>query len=251
MQGYRTLVRRELSAYFHSWTGYVIIAAVLFLLGLSFSIVLLQVNGRPMDSLITEDFYRTYFFWLILLTATPVITMRTFALEKHTGTFETLMTAPVNDLQVVMAKFTGAMLFFAVTWLPLLGCLLVVRYFSRDPAVFNAGTVASTCVGIVLLGALYIALGCFASALTRSQVIAMMTALVLGISLWCISYGAMTFLSTQPGWMAQLNGQVGLIEQMHDFARGFVDTRPLVYCLSLAALFLYLTYKVVESRRWK
>ncbi len=250
MQGYWTLVRRELSAYFSSWTGYVIIAAVLFLLGSSFASLLFVLNTQPTDLPITEVFYGTYYFWLILVIATPIITMRSFALEKYSGTFETLMTAPVSDLQVVLAKFTGAMLFFIVTWLPLLGCLLVVRYFSDDPQVMDAGTVVSMYAGIVLLGALFISLGCFASALTRSQIIAAMTSFALGISLLLISFVSLTF-STKTGWEAQIYAQVGMIEQMQDFARGVVDTRPVIYYLSLTALFLFLTYKVVESRRWK
>lgn len=250
MQGYWTLVRRELSAYFYSWTGYVIIAAVLFLLGSSFASLLFVLKDQPTDLPITQVFYGTYYFWLILLMATPVITMRSFALEKYSGTFETLMTAPVSDAQVVLGKFTGAMLFFMVTWLPLVGCMLVVRYFSQDPTILDAGTVASTYLGIVLLGALYIALGCFASALTRSQIIAVMTSFALGISLLLISFVALTF-SSQTGWRAQMYAQVGMLEQMQDFARGVVDTRPLVYYLSLTGLFLFLTYKVVESRRWK
>ncbi|MBN2508481.1 MAG: ABC transporter permease [Verrucomicrobia bacterium] len=250
MGGYWTLVRRELSAYFYSWTGYVIIAAVLFLLGSSFASLLLVLNTRPTDLPITEVFYGTYYFWLILVMAAPVITMRSFALEKYSGTFETLMTAPVSDGQVVLAKFTGAMLFYTVTWLPLLGCWMVVRYFSRDPAVLDAGTLASTYLGILLLGALYVSMGCFASALTRSQIIAAMTSLALGITLLLVSFVALNF-SAETGWKAQMYAQLGMLEQMQDFARGVVDTRPVVYYLSLTALFLYLTCKVVECRRWK
>jgi ABC-2 type transport system permease protein len=250
MQAYWTLVRRELSAYFFSWTGYVIIATVLFLLGYSFVNLLYVLNSRPTDLPVTEVFYSTYYFWLVLLIATPVITMRSFALEKYSGTFETLMTAPVGDLQVVLAKFTGAMLFYVIMWLPLLGCLAIVRYYSQDPGVLEPGTIGATYLGIVLLGALYVALGCFASALTRSQIIAAMISFALGISLFLLSFISLTF-ATQTGWKAQVFAQVGLIEQMQDFARGVVDTRPLVYYLSLTGLFLFLTFKVVESRRWK
>lgn len=250
MQGYWTLVRREWNASFSSWTGYVVIAAVLFLLGISFAILLFDLNGQPTDLPITEVFYSTYFFWLILPVIAPVITMRSFAHEKNAGTFETLMTAPVRDVQVVLAKFTGAMLFFVVTWLPLLVCLWVVRSFSRDPSVLDAGTVASTYLGILLLGALYVALGCFASALTRSQIVAAMTSLALGLTLLLLSWVSLSF-SSKTGWQAQLYAQLGLIEQMQDFARGVVDTRPVVYSLSLTAWFLFLTCKVVESRRWK
>src|SRR5512137_2059552 len=120
MQVFWALVRRELGTQFYSWAGYVIIAGVLFLMGFSFASLLVQLNGEPVDAPVTEVFYSTYYFWLILLTATPVITMRSLALEKYSGTFETLMTTPVGDWQVVLAKYTGAMLFYIIMWVPLL-----------------------------------------------------------------------------------------------------------------------------------
>src|SRR5262245_48268206 len=132
MQVYWTLMRRELGGYFLSLTGYVIIAAAAFLMGLSFVILVLKLQGIPMTVPVTELFYMTQFFWLIMLLGTPVITMRLFALERFSGTFETLMTAPVTDLQVVLAKFTAALAFYMVMWLPLLGCILAVRYFTSD-----------------------------------------------------------------------------------------------------------------------
>ena len=104
-------------------------------------------------------FYITPFFWFILLLSTPVITMRLFALEKFSGTFETLMTAPVSDLQVVLAKFTAACIFYTLMWLPLIGCLFVIRHYTSDPMSFDASTLASTFAGILLLGCLFLSAG--------------------------------------------------------------------------------------------
>src|ERR1051325_7620833 len=172
MQAFFTLVRREVGAHFFSWTGYVVIAAVLFLMGYSFHNLLLALNAEATDRPVTEGFYSTMCFWLILLVAAPVITMRAFSLEKYSGTFETLMTAPVSDLQVVLAKFTGAMIFYLLMWLPLVGYVFIVHHFSNDPAAFDWRSLGTTALGIVLLGGLFMALGCFASSLTRSQIIA-------------------------------------------------------------------------------
>jgi ABC-2 type transport system permease protein len=250
MQAYWTLVRRELEAYFFSWTGYVVIAGVVFLLGMSFANLLQVLNTEATDRPLTELFYATYYFWLIVLVATPIITMRSFALEKFSGTFETLMTTPVSDLQVVLAKFTGAQLFYSLMWLPLLGCLFIVRYHSQEPSMLEAGTLATTYLGIFLLGGVFVAMGCFSSALSRSQIIAAMISLAGGISLFLISFLSLAF-SSQAGWRADLLAHVGLIEHMQDFARGVVDTRPLILYVSLTAFFLFLTLKVLESRRWK
>jgi ABC-2 type transport system permease protein len=250
MRAWWTLVRRELGAYFISWTGYVVIGVVVFLFGLCFALLLQALNGEKTEQPIMELFYNTYYFWLILLLASPVITMRSFAHEKFSGTFETLMTTPVSDLQVVLAKFTGAMVFYLLTWTPLIACIFVVRHFSNDPGALDLGTLASTFLGITLLGGLYTSLGCFASSLTRSQIIAAMFSFALGISLFLLSFISYA-MAGATGWTAQVFAHLSLIEHMRDFSRGVVDVRPLVFYLSLTGLFLFLTLKAVESRRWK
>ena len=249
MRTYLTLTRRELGGFFLSITGYVIIAAVAFLLGLSFVVLVVRLGGDPTVMPVTELFYQTPFFWLVLLLAAPVITMRLFALEKFSGTFETLMTTPVTDVQVVAAKFTAALVFYLVAWLPLLACILAIRYYTHDPAAFDPGTIGSTFLGILLLGCLFIALGCFASALTRSQMAAAMISLVFGVGLFLLNFLADRLPAGD--WKSQALSRFGLLDQMHDFARGIVDTRFIVFYLSLAFFFLFLTLRVVESRRWK
>lgn len=250
MQAYWTLIRRELGSHFCSWTGYIVIACVVFLLGLSFNNLIVVMNSEPTDQPLTEVFYGTFYFWVIVLFAAPVITMRSFAHEKYSGTFETLMTTPVSDLQVVLAKFSGAMIFYVLMWLPLLGCLTVIRYYSHDKTLLDPGSVATTFFGIFLLGAVYMSMGCFASAMTRNQIIAAVVSLAIGVALFLISFVSLMF-SMETGWKAQLFTQVGLIDQMKDFAHGIIDTRPLIFYSSLTLMFLFLTHKVVESRRWK
>src|SRR5690349_11096043 len=150
MGAYLTLTRRELAGYFLSLTGYVIMASALFLLGFSFVVLLVNLQQEPTPMPLTELFYVTPFFWFILLLSTPVITMRLFALEKFSGTFETLMTAPVTDLQVVLAKFTAALVFYMVMWLPMLACLFIVQRYANQTGGLDAGAVGSTYLGIFL-----------------------------------------------------------------------------------------------------
>ena len=243
------LLRRELSSYFFALTGYVIIAAVTLLTGLSFVVLVHNLGTDPSPMPVTEMFYRTYFFWLIVLLASPVITMRVFALEKATGTFETLMTAPVGDVSVVVAKFSGALMFYLVAWLPLLACLFTVRHFTNQNAL-DGGTVGGMFLGIFLVGGLFISLGCFASALTRSQMAAAMIAFVLGVTLFALGFLAEALPATAH-WQAQVVSYFNLFEQMRDFARGVVDTRAVTFYLTATFLFLFLTLRVIESRRWK
>ena len=250
MQAYLTLVRRELGMYFNSFTGYAVIASVLLLLGWSFVDVLGKLNGTPTTVPLTEVFYGSFYFWLILLLTAPVITMRSFAAERSSGTYETLMTVPVSDLQVVLAKFTGALIFFLIAWLPLAACLITVRYFTGQQVVFDLATGLSTYLGIGLIGSLYMALGCFASALTRSQALAAMNAFALGLTLFLLGLRHLTPTGPEDAF-GPVFAYIAVWQHMELFARGVVDTRPIVFYVSLTVFFLYLTLRVVESRRWK
>jgi ABC-2 type transport system permease protein len=152
MRVYWTLLRRELAGYFASLTGYVVIAAAAFLVGMSFMDLVIAVQQEALPIHVTEVFYQTPYFWIIVLLTAPVVTMRLFAQEKFSGTYETLMTTPVRETEVVLAKFSAAMLFYFVMWMPLLGCILLVRRFAGDAAGMDWGVIGTTYLGIMLLG---------------------------------------------------------------------------------------------------
>jgi ABC-2 type transport system permease protein len=249
MQAYLTLTRRELGSFFFSWIGYVVIAGAVFLMGLSFVSLLVKLQGQSTPMPITELFL-TLCFWLILLFSAPIITMRLFALEKYSGTFETLMTAPVGDAQVVLAKFTAALIFYMLMWLPLLGCIFILRYFTRGSGLLDPGTLASTFLGIFLVGALYMAAGCFASALTRSQIVAAMVSFAIGLALFLASFLGDQFAPDKT-WQVEALNCISILEQMKEFARGVVDTRYVVFYVTGTLFFLFLACRVVDSRRWK
>ncbi|MGZ4961374.1 MAG: ABC transporter permease [Limisphaerales bacterium] len=249
MQTYLTLTRRELGHFFLSFMGYIVIASALFLMGLSFVSLASKLQGESTVMPVTEIFFGFY-FWLILLFSVPVITMRLFSIEKATGTFETLMTTPVSDVQVVMAKFTAGLLFYMVVWLPLLICIFFLRYFTHEPTLLDPTTIASTYLGIALLGMLYISLGCFASSLTKNQIVAAMVAFAIGFALFALSFLA-DQLSMRTDWSNEALKSMSIYTQMLDFSRGVVDSRYVVFYVSASAFFLFLTYRVVESRRWK
>lgn len=250
MHVYWTMVRRELGGYFNSILGYVVIAAALFLMGLSFVVLLGNLQGERMPVTLTELFFMTPFFWMIILLSAPVITMRLFAMERFSGTYETLMTTPVREVQVVAAKFTAALLFYVVMWLPLLACLFIVRHYTDAQGAVDVGVLGSTYLGIVLIGSVYIAMGCLGSALTKSQTVAAMIGLGLGTALFMASFLTDHFQSLGV-WQRELLAGFSLVDQMQDFTRGVVDTRPVVFHLSLTFLFLFLTLRAIESRRWK
>ncbi len=249
MRVFFTLTRRELAGFLASIAGYVIIAIAVFLMGMSFSILMTKLQrATPMP--IVELFYMTPFFWLILILSIPVITMRLFALEKFTGTYETLMTTPVGDWQVVMAKFTASILFFLIMWLPLIGCIYLLGRYSNDPAAFNWASIGSTYLGIFLVGSLLISAGTLASALTRSQIVAAIMSLAFTVSLFLLSFAGEKMNATTD-WINEALRHVAMVDHMQDFARGIVDSRHVAFYVTSTFFFLFLTYRVVQSRRWK
>ena len=250
MSVFRALVRRELSAFFQGPTGFIIIAAVMFLIGLGFLVVLSGLNGEATPMPVTQVFYGTYFFWVILLLIAPVITMRSFAMERASGTYESLMTAPVGDWQVVLSKFAGALIFYMILWVPLLICSVVVRFYVGESAVLGLGTMFTSALGILMVGCLYMSIGCFASALTRNQAVAAVSGFALGAALFFTGFFSY-FAGDRTDWLSQLARHISLANHMESFTRGMIDLGAIVFFLSLTGLFLYLTHKVVESRRWK
>ena len=250
MSVFRALVRRELSAFFQGPTGFIIIAAVMFLIGLGFVVVLSGLNGEATPMPVTQVFYGTYFFWVILLLIAPVITMRSFAMEHASGTYESLMTAPIGDWQVVLSKFAGALIFYMILWVPLLICSIVVRFYVGESAVLGLGTMFTSALGILMVGCLYMSIGCFASALTRNQAVAAVSGFALGAALFFTGFFSY-FAGDRTDWLSQLARYISLANHMESFTRGVIDLGAIVFFLSLTGLFLYLTHKVVESRRWK
>jgi len=250
MRVFLALVRRELGGVFKSLTGYVVVAVALLLMGFSLVDLCTKLIASPTDRPVTELFYQSAYFWVILLVVSPVITMRTFAAERSSGTYEALMTTPVGDTQVVLAKFTGAMLFFLLVWLPLLGVLFALRRITGEAAFLEPRATASAFLGVTLIGGLYMAMGCFASSLTRSQIVAAMVSFLLGVGLWLVSLRP-TVANPAEGRLGRVFEHVSLIRHMEDFARGVIDSRHLVFYVTGTLLFLFLTQRVVEGRRWQ
>lgn len=245
------LLRRELGSYFVNWTGYVVISIVLFLFGLGFVGIIESVNSEPITRSVSELFLDSYYFWIVLIIVVPIITMRTFARERSSGTIETLMTAPVKNIEIVAAKYLGAFIFYVIIWSPLLICMLIAQYYAPGETQTDYGKLLSAFAGIILLGTLFIAIGCFSSVLSKNQISAAITGYAFVIALFTLAFVSYSASVQQYGFIAKTLAYLNMIEHIRDFARGVIDTRPLVFYISTSFLFLNLTLKAVESRRWK
>ena len=133
-------------------------------------------------------------------------------------------------------------------WLPTLVCLLIVQRYTNQPKL-DASMIGSLFLGVFLSGSLFLAIGCLASALTRSQMVAAMVSLAVGILLFIMAY--MAQLPAASSAPANVLFYFNLFEQMKDFTRGVLDTQVVVFYVSATFLFLFLTLRVVESRRWR
>lgn len=248
MNGYRPLAAREIGSYFLSPVAY--LTAVFFLVsvgfGFWFNINILKQGATAVEFL--RAIHASAFVWISVLFAVPVITMRTFAEEKRNGTIETLMTAPVSDTAVVLAKYTGAMVFYIVMWLPTMAYPYVVNQFSSEPLALDAGAMAGSYLGGLLIGMMFVAAGVLFSALTSNQILAaIMTFAVLTMFFLA---GFMVYVGPLP-WMREHSGYFSAILHMFDFTKGVIDTRPVVFYLSSTAWLLFAAVKVVEARRWR
>lgn len=246
MRSLIAILKRELRAYFFSPLAYVVAALLLLVNGAVFWLIVSYLNdpragiGAPLELF----FGQTVFFWLILLFVAPVVTMRLLSEERRSGTIEVLMTAPVSETMVVVGKYFAALIFYLFLWLPtVVYAVILSRYGEVD-----WGPVASGYVGVAGIGALLLAAGVLASALSRSQLVAAVLTFAIAGPLFAI--GFLEFLFTGEV-LKELFAYLSLPRHMEDFSRGIVDSRRLVYYVSASALFLFLAARALAAKKWR
>lgn len=232
-----TLARRELAAYFVSPIAYLIGAGFL-LLSAGWFFLNIRIGG--------EASLRPLFdgMALLMVLAVPLLTMGLLSKEFDSGTIETLMTSPVTDAEVILGKFLGTMVFYAALLAATLLFLgLLAAYGTPD-----LGVAATGYLGMILLGAAYVSAGLFASSLTRYQLIAALAGIGI-LAVFAIVMGLVVSLGVRP-W-ADVAAKLNAMTYFKEFSRGVLDSRGLVYFLTGTVLFLFLSVKTLESRRWR
>ncbi len=245
MKSWLTLWRREVSGFLLAPAFYLLLALFMILTGLTFWLLLEPLTeGRAAMSLVQDFFSSLLFFQLLLI---PMLTMRSLAEEKRSGTIETLLTAPVSDAAVVLAKYAGSMTMLALLLLPTTAYLLLLRRLDGQGAM-DLSMVWSGYTGLLVIGAMYVALGCWASAWARSPWMAAVTSFALIFMIYLAGYW--------PDWARHPTAQeigswIASAGHIRDFARGMLDSRPVVFHLGGAAWLLHAGVRAVESRKWK
>ncbi len=180
---------------------------------------------------------------VVLVILVPMITMRSFAEEKRNGTYELLMTSPLTVTEIVLGKFLGGFVFILLMVL-LTGLYPLILVWFGDPEV---GIILSGLLGLLLLGSSFVAIGIFTSSLTDNQIIAAVSCLVTLLLLYIIAWPAQ---SAGP-FLGPLLRYLSLTEHFSELVKGVIDSRDIVYFLSVIVLALFLTLRSVESLRWR
>jgi ABC-2 type transport system permease protein len=232
------IARRELGSYFVSPIAYVAMALFLIVCAIAFWDDFQP--GQPVEMRHLFD----SMVW-VLVAIVPVLCMGLLAQEWASGTIETLMTAPVAETDVVVGKFLGSLAFFGVLLAPTLLFVLLLRIYGRP----DFGPIFSGYLGIFLVGSLFIAVALFCSSLTRSQVVAAALAAAILFAVTIVPYYVAGRASLSGFWRNVADQAV--FRRYMDFSKGVIDTGNIIFFLATTAVFLFLTVKVLESRRWK
>jgi len=253
MRSTLSLIHREFSAYFLSPIAYVVLAVFLAFTGHLFWLTMVQLVAKgpqgiyfPMQLMVTDPW-----FWLVFLFIPPLLTMRLLAEERGTGTLEMLLTAPLRDWQIVISKYLACLAFYVLLWLPTLAYLPVLTDWEAGTVTsgIDPWPIATTYLGLFLAGAMFLAMGLFVSSLVKSQMVAALISLFLGLIFLVAGFWKPTEMDADVYRMLSFFTVPLHFEK--NFGRGILDTRQLVLYATLTLFFLFLTIRSLESRRWR
>ncbi len=240
------LLKKEVSSFFNSLLGYIVIAVFLLVNGLflwvfSIDSNILDYGYASLDGL----FLMAPFVFLFLI---PAVTMRFFAEEKKSGTIELLMTRPLTDLQVILSKYFAGLLIVFISLIPSLIYFYSVYQLGFPKGNMDTGGTWGSYIGLLFLGASFVAIGLFASSITDNQIISFIVAVLL-----CgFIYMGFEFIYNLAlfGKIDLFIKSLGISAHYSSMSRGVIDTRDVLYFLSLIALFILMTKISIESRKW-
>ncbi|MGD1843603.1 MAG: gliding motility-associated ABC transporter permease subunit GldF [Thermonemataceae bacterium] len=251
-----TILFREINAFLSSLIAYIVITVFLTAMGL---IVWVFPDTNVLDygfaDLHTLFFFAPYVFMFLI----PAITMRTFAEEKKTGTIELLLTRPVKEWNIILGKYFSSWLLVIFALLPTLIYYFTIYYLSLVRIKSPEGTliltenmdssgIAGSYIGLLLLGAVFTAIGIFASSISRDQIISFITAVFLCFILYLGFSSIAAIDDTTP--FAYFIAQLGIDYHYNSVSKGLIDSRNLVYFVSVVIVMLSATKLVLDSRKW-
>ena len=254
MRNMMAIAHKELRSYFASPIAYIVIGFFALLYGIFFVAILrffiqnsmqagLMTGAQAMN--VNQQLIRPLLqnVTVVVLFMLPMVTMRTYAEEKRSGTIELLLTSPVTDLEIVLGKFLGAMALYCAMLGVTLFHLAVLYLYGRP----EWKPILTSYLGLLLFGGCFISVGLFISSLSKNQIVAGAVTFSVFLLLWVIT------------WIGSFAGPTGdklatylsIVDHFDDFTKGVIDTSHLIYYLSFITFGLFLTTKSVESERWR
>jgi ABC-2 type transport system permease protein len=241
-----SLLKKEIRGFFSSLAGYIVI--VMFLMITSLFLWVFPGEMNIMDAGYAS--LEPLFFiapWVFLFLV-PAITMRMFAEERKSGTLDLLLTRPLTEMQVILAKYLASVLLVLVSLIPTLIFYVSVYLLGNPPGNLDSGGTWGSYIGLFFLAAIYASIGLFASSFTENQIIAFLVSVVLCFLL----YAGFDMLSALPAFhkIESLVIYLGISDHYKSLSRGVIDTTDILYYLGIIGLFLFFTRTVLESRKW-
>ena len=236
------IFKRDFNAYFTSAIGYVYLGSYILVLNLTFYLF----NALGSSSSVASVFS---FMLTIMMFTTPILTMRVFSEEFKQKTDQLLFTTPVRTFSIVFGKFLSSLAVFMCLLLLTLLWPFTISIFGTN----NAAELVGNYVGILFIGAAYISMGIFISSLTENQVIAAVASLGLFVALWILEMIASMFYGTGvlPAIIMQTLVFISIYGRYGEITRGLLSLDTVVYFISVCALFIFFTTRVLERRRQK
>jgi ABC-2 type transport system permease protein len=244
------LTRRELSAYFYSPIAYLVLLGMTlvgWVMYWFFAGSLLADALSPQEEPIVQRYIVALVPVMCVVFVVPVLTMRLLAEERRTGTIEVMLTAPVDEVVVVISKFIAALVFYLTLWVPWGLFLVALRYEGGQP--FDYLPLLSFYVTLVCSGAAFVAMGLFFSSLTRNQIVAAVLSF-MGMMFLLAFFLLHQMSGVGPNWRAFFK-QLSFVDLWIQSTQGMLYVRDLVLWLSMSVFWLFLTVKVLEARKWK
>lgn len=235
MSNISAIYKKEIRAYFYSPVAYILIALFLLITGWFFGTNLFLVNEATMRNIFSV-------VPLIFIFFIPAITMRTIAEEKRSGTIELLCTTPVTETQIVLGKFFASLVLLCAAILSTLVYVIILAFLGAP----DGGIILAGYIGLILMGAAYSAIGIFSSTISANQIVAFIISFFIIIVLFLLD----KFLYFIPIWLGSILQYISIDFHFQNIVRGVIDSRDIIYYLSVIFIFLFFACKSLYKRKY-
>jgi ABC-2 type transport system permease protein len=237
---------KEIKGYFSSLVGYVVVIVLLLICGL-FMWILPATNLLDFGFLSMDKFF-AFAPW-VLLFLIPAITMRMFPDELKSGTIEILLTKPVTEIQIILGKFFASLALVLIALLPTVIYVFSMRFLASEGHTLDTGGILGSYIGLFFLAASFCGIGIFASSLTSNQIVGFLSSMI-GCLVLYFGFEAISKIPAFSGGLDYILSAIGLASHYNNISRGVVDTRDIIYFVTVVVLFILATQIVLKKRNW-